>query len=232
MKRSVIYLFVSLFFVLTGCEYELMENYQDIEKPSEDTEMDIYLNIPDDGDGQLLIKDSYFVGYEINNSDFYVNKCVFRLGNKRWEKEGRRGQFSIDKYQFPNNVYELSCEVYGKRNNGSISDQIGSEMLLGKKTWPLRVFVADPSDRQLSIWLNDNGCVEIAWEIDEKYRASFDHYEIVVSRNNSTWTHWSKKFDLHSFEDYVQASGPVTYEVFYYPKEVTGRPFSLGKVTW
>lgn len=229
MNKKVIYLFMSLFLLLAGCEYELGENYIDFEEPSKDLKIDVNLGLSENEQGQFVVKDSRVIGYEINLPDFQVTKCLFRLGNKSWEGKGAYGQFSIDTNQFPNNIYELSCEVYGKMANGSIFDQVGSEISLGKKTWPLRVLVSDASDRPLSYRLKENGLVEVWWEKDEKLRASFDHYEVFVYRSKATWIYHLNNFDQCSFEDYTYNDGPVTFEVYYYPKEVTGRPFSFGK---
>lgn len=230
MKKSVVYLFMSLLALFQGCEYGLEDNFVEMDVPSKELKMDISLGLNENDEGQLMVTDAYLIDYEVKVAGFVVRRCVFGMGGTTWEEEGSRGSFVIDPKLFPNNVYELSCEVYGKRGDGSVYDQAGDELLGGKQTWQVRVLTIDPSDRQLPYRVDEEGYLEVSWEKDENLRASFDHYKLIISRNHYNLVQTIKKFDICSYVDDWYAGGDASYEVYYYPKEVTGRPRSLGRL--
>ena len=66
MRKSVVYLFVSVFFLFTSCEYQLGENFVEMERPSAGSVLsDVYLNLPEDYEGQYYVDDTWFVGYTV-----------------------------------------------------------------------------------------------------------------------------------------------------------------------
>lgn len=233
MKRIIIYLFLSLSLLLNACEYELGENYIELEKPSaEESELNITLNLfATDGDGRYVITKTEQMEYEVKVPGYRVERCVFSMGNKRWEQNRDDRRFMIDVNEFPNNIYELSCEVYGQRLDGSVGG-LAIEHLAGKKTWPLRVLVRDSSNKPLSYRIDENGDLEVSWTIDESQREPFDHYEICYSnQKGGGWSNRVSDFDVRT-DIYHLTGEPLMYdlcEVFFYPKDVTARPYSLGR---
>lgn len=234
MKRIVIYLFLSLSLLLNACEYELGENYIELEKPSaEEQELNITLNLfAPDGDERYVMTYTKQMEYEVKVPGYRIGRCVFSMGNKRWELNRDDRHFTIDVNEFPNNIYELSCEVYGQRLDGSVGG-LAIEHLVGKKTWSLRVLVRDSSNKPLPpYWINENGDLVVSWTIDEKQREAFDHYEVCFfNPSGGSLTNIVSDFNVRTCIYYLSYD-PLKYdlcEVFFYPKDVTARPYSLGR---
>lgn len=233
MKRKVIYLFMSLSLLLSACEYELGENYIELEKPSaSEPDLNITLSLFfTDGEGRYVITKTEEMNYEVKVPGYRVDRCVFSMGNKRWELNRDDNRFTIDVNEFPNNLYELSCEVYGQRLDGSVAG-MAFERLAGKKTWPLRVLVHDLSNTSLPYRIDENGDLEVSWTIDEKQREAFDYYRIFYSnQKGGAVVRRVPDFDVRT-DIFDLTDEPFLYdqcEVFFYPKDVTARPYSLGR---
>lgn len=226
MKKNFIYLFISLALFLTGCESGLGDNFVDVEPQSGNgLQMKIYSNLPDDGT-LLEIDDYYHIWYDIETPGHVFQSCTFRMGGKEWEEKEPSGYFVIYANEFPNNIYELTCEVQVKTGNGSIADQLGTEFFVQKQNWQVRVISRDPSSDPLANKVNEEGFLELSWDVDEKLRADFDHYEVVC--NSPNVTHVLTNFDRRTYVDKSYGGGETTYEVYIYFKDVTARPYSLG----
>ena len=231
MRKSVVYLFVSVFFLFTSCEYQLGENFVEMERPSAGSVLsDVYLNLPEDYEGQCYVDDTWFVGYTVYPLPGYeVEKCVFRLGQMEWESDDFNGSFLVDVNRIPNGTYDLTCEVYVRTNRGTVAGQLGVEHYTETRSWPLKVKARNGSDKLLPYEINEEGYPVIFWEVDESERDGFDYYTIEYSIENYTYIRRSYDFDQRSFVDETYAGRGGTYEVYIYFKDDTLRPYSLGK---
>lgn len=235
MNKSVVYLFVSVFFLFTSCEYQLGENFVEFGKHQVDSVlMDVWFSGP-------FIHNMENESFTVENSGvasctpyplpgFEVEKLIVRLGEMEWEGDSRGVcDFMLDVDRIPNGSYELSCEVSVRTNSGTVAGQAGAEHYVEKRSWPLKVIARTGSDQLLEYRMTEEGYPEIFWEVDESLRDGFDYFTIEYRYDNVTYIRRSTRFDQRSFVDktYVGAGG--TYEVYIYFKDETIRPYSLGK---
>ncbi|MBC8602427.1 hypothetical protein H8784_11980 [Parabacteroides acidifaciens] len=233
MRKSVVYLFVSVFFLFTSCEYQLGENFVEMENHQVDsvtTSVDFYGFIHDLENEIYVVKHSGNVVCEIYPlPGFEVEKQIIRLGELEWESDGIRCDFVLDVDRIPNGSYELSCEIFARTNSGTVAGQVGTEHYVEKRSWPLKVDARNGSDKLLPYEINEEGHPVIFWEVDESERNGFDYYTIEYSIENYTYIRRSYDFDQRSFVDEKYTGGGGTYEVYIYFKDETHRPYSLGK---
>lgn len=229
MKRSVVYLFVSVFFLFTSCEYQLGENFVEVEKPPVDKEQaDVSLNIHYPPDMAFEIEKSFMFGYDVFLQGRKFESCIFRLGDLVWERKEKSGQFWLDVDQITNGRYELVCEVLSRSNSGSIADRFGTELSVARKTWQVKIMARNETDRPLAYRINEEGHLELSWEVDESLRSEFDHYTIEFTRDNYTYIRRSNNFDQRTFVYTNYDGGHGIYKVYIYFKDETVRPYGLG----
>lgn len=234
MKRSV-YLFVCVFFLFASCEYQLGENYLEVEKVRTDLVADhveVYgsfiHNMENDAfEMEHSVKAAFHV-YPLPG--LKVEKLVVRLGEMMWESHEERCDFMLDVDRIPNGSYELSCEIYAWTNNGTVAGQVGAEQYMEKRSWPLRVNARTESDHLLEWRMTEEGYPEIGWEVDESLRSGFAYYTVEYQHDHSTYIRRITDFDQRSFVDKEYAVGAGgTYRVYIYFKDEAVRPYSLGK---
>ena len=117
MNKSVVYLFVSVFFLFTSCEYRLGENFMDFEKWQADSvamSVDFYGPFIHDWENKIfVVEHSGNAACQISPlPGFEVEKQIVRIGEMEWESDGTRCDFMLDVDLIPNGSYELSCEVF------------------------------------------------------------------------------------------------------------------------
>lgn len=233
MNKSVVYLFVSVFFLFTSCEYRLGENFMDFGKLQVDsvlTDVQFYGFAYYSDEKTYIVENSGAASCELYMSaGFEVERMIVRLGEMEWVSDGTRCDFMLDVNQIPNGSYELSCEVFARTNNGTVAGQVGAEQYVEKRSWSLKVNARTGSDKSLRYRMDENGHPEIFWEVDESLRDGFDHFTIEYSYDNMTYIRRSTRFDQRSFVDKTYAGAGGTYEVYIYFKDETIRPYSLGK---
>ena len=82
--------------------------------------------------------------------------------------------------------------------------------------------------------VNEEGLIEISWEVDEEFRDGFDHYRIEFTTlkkgANYIYTTRRSDFDIHSYADKRYAGEKGTYKVYLYFKAEADRPRSLGSL--
>lgn len=232
MKKSVVYLFVSVFFLFTSCEYRLGENFVEMERhPADSVLMDVYLNLSEEYEGGYYVDKTCLASFTVYPFPGYkVEKCVIRLGKMEWESDDSRGDFFIDVDRIPNGTYELTCEVQASTNNGTVAGQVGAGHYVETRGWPVKVKARNESDHLLECRMTEEGYPEIFWEVDESLRAGFDHYTIEHNYDHMTYIRRSLDFDQRSFVDKTYDGVGGTYTVYIYFKDETIRPYSLGKV--
>ena len=232
MRKSVVYLFVSVFFLFMSCEYQLGENFVEMEKPSANSVLsDVYLNLSKDYEGRYYVNETQLVGYTVYLLQGYdVEKCVFRLGEMEWENADVIGDFLLDVNRIPNGNHDLVCEVHVRTNSGTVAGQLGTEHYIETRSWPLKVEARDETNLPLPNRVNEDGYLELSWEVDEALRSVFDHYTIELSVSNYTYIRRSTNFDQRSFVDMNYIGAGCTYRVYIYFKDESIRPYSLGKI--
>ena len=209
MNKSVVYLFVSIFFLFISCEYQLGENFMDFEKRQVDSvamSVDFYGPfIHDVENGTFVVENSGDAVCQIDPlPGFEIEKQIIRLGEMVWESNGTQCDFRLDVDLIPNGSYELSCEIIARMNSGTVAGQVGIEHYVEKRSWPLKV--------------NDG----------------FDHYRIEFTTlkkgANYIYTTRRSDFDIHSYADKRYAGEKGTYKVYLYFKAEADRPRSLGSL--
>ena len=233
MNKSVVYLFVSVFFLFTSCEYQLGENFVEMEKLPSDSvtlSVDFYGLAYYQAENAYVIEHSGSAACEVYPlPGFKVEKLVVRLGEMEWESDEARCDFMLDVDRIPNGSYELSCEIFSRTNSGTVAGQVGIEQYAEKRSWPLKVCARTGSDKILRYQMDESGHPEIFWDVDESLRDGFDHFTIEYSYDNMTYIRRSTRFDQRSFVDERYNAAGGTYEVYIYFKDETIRPYSLGK---
>ncbi len=238
MNKSVVYLFVSIFFLFTSCEYQIGENFVDLGKNQVDSILkgvQFYGFAYHPDEKAYIVENSGVVGCELYvPAGFEVERMIVCLGEMEWESNGTQCDFMLDVDRIPNGSYELSCEVFAKTNNGTVAGQVGAEQYVEKRSWPLKINARTESELPLQHRVNEEGLIEISWEIDESLRTRFDHYQIefcTVGENiNATYIVKRSEFDQCSYVDKHYVGEKGTYKVYAYFKSEADRPFSLGSL--
>ena len=224
MNKSVVYLFVSVFFLFTSCEYRLGENFMDFEKWQADSvamSVDFYGPFIHDLENKIfVVEHSGNAACQISPLlGFEVEKQIVRIGEMEWESDGTRCDFMLDVDLIPNGSYELSCEVFARTNNGTVAGQVGAERYVEKRSWPLKINARTESEFSLRHRVNEEGLIEIFWEVDGALRAGFDHYQIEFStideNAHSTYITQRSDFDKCFYADkrYVDLIPNGSYEL-------------------
>ena len=82
--------------------------------------------------------------------------------------------------------------------------------------------------------MNEEGLIEIFWEVDGALRAGFDHYQIEFStideNAHSTYITQRSDFDKCFYTDKRYAGEKGEYKVYIYFKSEADRPRSLGSL--
>ena len=236
MNKSVVYLFVSIFFLFISCEYQLGENFMDFEKRQVDSvamSVDFYGPfIHDVENGTFVVENSGDAVCQIDPlPGFEIEKQIIRLGEMVWESNGTQCDFRLDVDLIPNGSYELSCEIIARMNSGTVAGQVGIEHYVEKRSWPLKVNARTETELPLLYRVNEEGLIEISWEVDEAFRDGFDHYRIEFTTlkkgANYIYTTRRSDFDIHSYADKRYAGEKGTYKVYLYFKAEADRPRSL-----
>lgn len=233
MNKSVVYLFVSVFFLFTSCEYRLGENFMDFEKWQADSvamSVDFYGPFIHDLENKIfVVEHSGNAACQISPLlGFEVEKQIVRIGEMEWESDGTRCDFMLDVDLIPNGSYELSCEVFARTNNGTVAGQVGAERYVEKRSWPLKINARTESEFSLRHRVNEEGLIEIFWEVDGALRAGFDHYQIEFStideNAHSTYITQRSDFDKCFYADKRYAGEKGVYKVYIYFKSEADRP--------
>ena len=178
MNKSVVYLFVSVLFLFTSCEYRLGENFVDLGKLQVDsvlTDVQFYGFAYHQDEKAYVAENSGAASCELFiSAGFEVERMIVRLGEMEWESTGKRCDFMLDMDRIPNGSYELSCEVFARMNNGTVAGQVGAEQYVEKRSWPLKINARTGSDKNLRYRMDENGHPEIFWDVDESLRDGFD----------------------------------------------------------
>jgi hypothetical protein len=95
MNKSVVYLFVSVFFLFTSCEYRLGENFMDFEKWQADSvamSVDFYGPFIHDLENKIfVVEHSGNAACQISPLlGFEVEKQIVRIGEMECKRENKR----------------------------------------------------------------------------------------------------------------------------------------------
>ncbi|WP_301847694.1 hypothetical protein, partial [uncultured Parabacteroides sp.] len=165
---------------------------------------------------------------------FEIEKQIIRLGEMVWESSGTQCDFLLDVDLIPNGSYELSCEIIARMNSGTVAGQVGIEHYVEKRSWPLKVNARTETELPLLHRVNEEGLIEISWEVDEAFRDGFDHYQIEFTtlKEGLNYTYIARRsdFDIHSYADKRYAGEKGSYKVYLYFKAEADRPRSLGSL--
>ncbi|MDR1981965.1 MAG: lactonase family protein [Tannerellaceae bacterium] len=176
MKQLIPFMCVWL---LWSCEYPVHDHFIEIEKPPQAVEMGVYLTADNDGE-RIVLPESSFVNYKLSVAGGRrIQGCIFEMGGRRWEfPDQSSGYFYVDKSEFPDGEYTLSCTLYAATESGSIADQLGMESYAGSFSWPLTVTTYSLPKESLRHTINADGYLELSWDRPEIGVLPFQSYHI------------------------------------------------------
>lgn len=181
MNKNVsclLYIFILLF---TGCEYQVGDNFIDVEKPAGEIEMSVELTADNDGQKIVISEESTTIKYNLNTSGHKLVVCIFSMGEKQWIEKVASGVFVINKGEVPVGNYTLKCDIYVSSGSGSIADQTGMENYLGTYSWPVEVITYEEPAYSLTYKTNADGYLELSWEKPLLNESIFDYYRVIGS---------------------------------------------------
>ena len=152
-----------IFFFILGCEYNLHDNFVNIENSlDKDIQMGIYLDVESDGD-TLYMHEFTYIQFNLETFGYEVYSCIFRLGNMlddtkgstEWNFNKSSGSFYISSSIYTTGHYTLTCDIYVKSGTGSIADQLGAELFYGTFQWPVEFH--NDTEPSLSHNINEEG---------------------------------------------------------------------------
>ncbi|MDH6533600.1 hypothetical protein D0T51_01205 [Parabacteroides sp. 52] len=177
MKPFLSYLF-GIVWLLSSCEYQIHENYVDLEKPSNPVEMGIVLNAENTGDTLVVIDRYAQIFYYLETSGLKPMGCLFRIGDQTIQQPGGSGILPLSLFALQKGNYTLTCEMYLHTGSGSIAEDMGYESYMGTFTWPLKVIDPNDSARQLKHRINAAGYLELSWDKPPVGASAFTHYAL------------------------------------------------------
>lgn len=179
MNKNVLCFFSVFILLLIGCEYQVGDNFIEVERPTGEIEMGIELNADNDGQKIVISEESTTIKYNLNTSGHKLVVCVFSIGEKQWIQETYTGTFVIYKGNFPVGNYTLKCDVYVSSGSGSIADQTGMENYLGTYSWPVEIMTYEVPEYSLAYKINADGYLELSWDKPLLNESMFDYYRVV-----------------------------------------------------
>lgn len=178
MNRNLFYMLFIFLPLLMGCEYQLGENFIEVEKPAGEIDMSIELNADNDGQKIVISEENTMITYNLNISGHKLITCIFTLGNRQWTTESASGTFLINKGEFADGEYTLKCDLYAHTGSGSIADQIGQESYFGSNSWPVEVVTYNEPAYSLEHKINADGYLELSWKKPLLNESAFDYYRV------------------------------------------------------
>ena len=165
--------------VLYSCEYELHDNYINLEEPAEvaDFDINIYLDVESDGETIYLLENNEILFNIEVPTEYRFLRCVFTLDNRAILESGRQsGEFWLPGSNNQGRPSVLSCEVYVSSGTGSIADQLDSEYFYGTLNWPVE-YITEPKP-SLSYKINEEGFLELSWDKPSMIESNFICYKV------------------------------------------------------
>ncbi|MDR1880492.1 MAG: lactonase family protein [Tannerellaceae bacterium] len=216
--------------LLWSCEYPVHDHFIEIQKPAEAVEMAVYLTADNDGE-RIVLSESSTLKYNLSVAGGRrIQGCIFEMGERRWEfPDQSSGYIYVDKSDFPDGEYTLSCTLYAATESGSIADQLGAESYAGSFSWPLTVTTYYPPAASLRHAINADGYLELSWDRPDIGVLPFYSYQV-------TGTYWGvdiRDMAQTSFVDrsYVGENRWYNALVYFENKEISYRePWSLGYI--
>jgi len=199
MKKTICYLLA--LFLLISCEYQVHDNFIEVEKPAEGIEMAYDLNAITNGQA-ILINKGTSLNYSLSAFGKDIKTVKFTMGNKVWNYDILKpnGSIYIASQEFPSGEYTLTCETFVPSGSGSVVDQLGAEGYVGKMSWPVIIDYGMELPELLSYRKNEEGFFELYWNkplmshlkvksytVDRKfYLNHFYEYKTIVLKPEET----------------------------------------------
>ncbi len=228
MKKVLCCLFVLL--LLFGCEYEVHDNYIELEKPADEVAVVVELEAANDGESIYLDQRETTVRVNITVGGRRPEMCAFRLGEYTWDIVGGSGSFTINNSWLYDPEYTLTCEMYASTGTGSIAEQAGEEWYMGSYSWPVKVIREGENAEYLAHQVNAEGYFELSWRKFPLNEDVFEGYTIEVASASGTRfaTYVSDVNELsHVYKSYAGQQA-----VFQVSARVKGReePWRIGRL--
>ena len=168
--------FLLFLFLVSGCEYKLHDNFIELEPPSDDPGVEVFLNVESDG-ATLYIPEYSRVQFSLETSGKNIRYCAFKLGSQEWTFSSTSGEFWISGAYMSNHT--LRCDIYIENNTGSIAQQLGEGLSYCGYEWIVEYITApNPS---LTHKVNEDGFIELSWDKPRISESSFNCYKIYYS---------------------------------------------------
>jgi hypothetical protein len=219
--------FLFAIFLLFSCEYELHDNYINLEKPAEalDLDIDIYLDVESDGE-TIYFSENNNIRYNIiAPAGHKFLRCVFMLGDQIiMNSTESRGDFIFSVSNILWQQSELVCEVYVSSGTGSLADQFDAEYFYGSLRWPVE-YITQPLP-SLSHALNDEGFLVLSWNKPRMVESNFSCYKVYYNGSEKAVIK-----DINQ-ASYICESYYGEYASFYVVVEfIDGKKWDMGNVS-
>lgn len=105
-----------------------------------------------------------------------------------------------------------------------------------KRSWPLKINARTESEFSLRHRVNEEGLIEIFWEVDGALRAGFDHYQIEFStideNAHSTYITQRSDFDKCFYADKRYAGEKGNIRSIFISSRKPTVPVRLDRLIW
>ena len=177
MKRIVSYLFTML--LVFGCEYELHDNYIELNRSTPDMDINIYLNV--ENEGKVYLTEYGSIQFSLEALGDKIQSCVFRLGSQEWRFTSPVGEFWYSRLHYQGGNPPLICDIYIENDTPSIAEQLGENTPYRTYEWPVE-YIAEPTP-SLTHKVNDEGFLELSWKRQPIAEANFSCYKVYYNYN-------------------------------------------------
>lgn len=199
--------------LLCSCEYQIHENYVEIEQPQDSIYMSVDLNALTDGKTILLNKEAV-LHYSLSAFGKEIKYVRFKMGDKLWASDDIKpnGGLYINSAEFPSGTYTLECDMFVLSGSGSIADQLEAEGAAGKMSWPVVIDYGLDIPGMFSSRTNEEGFLELSWPqlqpthlklksyaINRNYLGYYDRIIVPAGQNN--------------YVDKEMVGGEATYDI-------------------
>lgn len=210
MKPFLLYL-LGIVWLLSSCEYQIHENYVDLEKPSDQVEMGIVLDAENTGETILVVDRNATVFYYLLTSGHEPIGCHFRIGDRTIQQPGGSGILPLGLFALADGEYTLTCEIYLATGSGSIAEDLGYESYMGTFEWTLKVVDPNDSNRHLRHRINAEGYLELSWDKPSLGASTFTHYSLSTQDKEAVII---KDIEQTSFVDRTYIGSMRWYQVY------------------
>lgn len=175
---------LSVFFLLSSCEYEVSDDqYIEKEKPIPNKQIEINLTGVQPNDTIYIYKKTSLF-YSINSRDEDILSKAITLDGKSIENS-QWGGLLIDPKAFDNSIHKLHLSVSVKTNTGSLAEKLGFEKYEGEYEYTLKYVHVDYG-LKITDDITKDDYLKIVWEKPQIEKLEVEKYEVTFDKDWSS----------------------------------------------